>query len=149
MRSEDLEAVLDLETLCHQNPWSRGMFLDELANDVSFIDLLWVREMLAGFHCYWSFGGEMHILNLVTAPGFRRQGLARLLLADAIGRQRHRGLERVFLEVRTGNGPAIALYRSHGFDLIGLRKRYYPDGEDALVMALEGERLKEFGRSKK
>jgi ribosomal-protein-alanine N-acetyltransferase len=40
-----------------------------------------------------------------------------------------------FLEVRTDNETAIALYRKHGFEIIGLRKRYYqPSGADAHTM---------------
>jgi ribosomal-protein-alanine N-acetyltransferase len=39
------------------------------------------------------------------------------------------------LEVRRGNAPAIALYRSRGYREVGVRPRYYAeDGEDALVM---------------
>ncbi len=40
----------------------------------------------------------------------------------------------LFLEVRVGNAAAIALYRAFAFEQVTIRKRYYPDGEDALVM---------------
>ncbi|MEZ4598928.1 MAG: ribosomal protein S18-alanine N-acetyltransferase [Syntrophotaleaceae bacterium] len=146
MKPCDLEQVLDLEKVCHRNPWSRQIFEEELANELSSIDLLWVGGLLAGLHCYWSFSGEMHILNLATAPVFRRQGLGRLLLAEGIKREIAKGLDRAFLEVRKGNEPAIALYRSFGFAVIGHRRKYYPDKEDALVMALEEKRLEEFVR---
>ncbi|NVN31455.1 ribosomal-protein-alanine acetyltransferase, partial [Endobacter medicaginis] len=43
---------------------------------------------------------------------------------------------RLFIEVAAGNGPAIALYRGCGFVEVGRRRRYYPDGDDALVMVL-------------
>jgi ribosomal-protein-alanine N-acetyltransferase len=46
----------------------------------------------------------------------------------------------VFLEVRTSNTPAIALYRSSGFVDLAVRRGYYParDGrEDALIMKRE------------
>ena len=48
--------------------------------------------------------------------------------------------ERIFLEVRPSNPPAIALYQSEGFNEVGRRPRYYPAAsgrEDALVMAME------------
>jgi ribosomal-protein-alanine N-acetyltransferase len=41
----------------------------------------------------------------------------------------------LFLEVRRSNTPAIRLYRSLGFYALGVRKKYYPDGEDAIEMA--------------
>lgn len=51
-----------------------------------------------------------------------------------------RGAQRVFLEVRPSNTPALALYHSEGFNEIGRRPRYYPAAqgrEDAVVMAIE------------
>lgn len=44
--------------------------------------------------------------------------------------------ELVLLEVRASNSPALALYTSLGFERVGLRKRYYSDGEDAVLMTL-------------
>jgi ribosomal-protein-alanine N-acetyltransferase len=139
MTEADMEQVLAVERRCHRHPWSRQLFADELANPVSTIDLLWMGETLAGFHCYWSLSGEMHILNVATAPDFRRRGVARFLLHQAFRRGLEQGMERVFLEVRRQNEPAIALYRSLGFSTIGCRRGYYADGEDALVMELKFE----------
>ena len=44
------------------------------------------------------------------------------------------GVTDITLEVRVSNDPAIALYRSFGFEEAGVRRRYYQDGEDALIM---------------
>jgi ribosomal-protein-alanine N-acetyltransferase len=139
MIEADMEAVLAVEKQCHRFSWSRQSFADELANPLSIIDLLWLGESLAGFHCYWFFSGEMHILNLATAPDFRRRGIGRRLLCHAMESVPTDELARVFLEVRRQNGPAIALYLSLGFVTVGCRPAYYTDGEDALIMELAGE----------
>ncbi|WP_254453743.1 hypothetical protein [Siccirubricoccus sp. G192] len=47
---------------------------------------------------------------------------------------RARGAAAMFLEVAAGNPAALALYRGLGFDRVGQRRRYYPDGSDALVL---------------
>ncbi len=138
MTAADLEPVLAVERLSHPHPWSRQLFIDELGNTLSRIDLLWVGPQLAGFHCYWLLSGELHILNLATAPAFRRQGVARSLLLHALRGATRSGLERAFLEVRSYNEAAIALYRSLGFVPMGIRRGYYADGEDALIMELAG-----------
>jgi len=44
------------------------------------------------------------------------------------------GLQRATLEVRVSNAAAIGLYHSKGFEDSGIRPKYYPDGEDALIM---------------
>lgn len=84
---------------------------------------------------------EGEILNLAVVPEARRQGLARALLEHGIALARELGNKKLFLEVATDNGPALALYRSSGFEEIGKRARYYgrSDGSrvDAIVMALE------------
>jgi ribosomal-protein-alanine N-acetyltransferase len=138
MTAADLEPVLAVERLCHSHPWSRQLFIEELGNTLSRIELLWIDRQLAGFHCYWLLSGELHILNLATAPAFRRRGVARRLLRHALGRAIRSGVERAFLEVRSYNEAAIALYRSLGFVSVGTRRGYYADGEDALIMELAG-----------
>lgn len=77
---------------------------------------------------------ETEILNVETLPSHRRQGLARSLLVDAFDWARQNNRQAVWLEVRVGNAAAITLYEKAGFIPVRLRKRYYADGEDALVM---------------
>jgi [ribosomal protein S18]-alanine N-acetyltransferase len=133
----DLAAILAVERSCYAQPWSEAQFRGEFANPHGRIDLLTLDGELAGFHCWWLLCGELHVLNLATAPRFRRRGVAARLLAAALDEAAGRGLERALLEVRAGNAAAIALYRRFGFRESGRRARYYPDGEDALLMVRE------------
>jgi [ribosomal protein S18]-alanine N-acetyltransferase len=77
---------------------------------------------------------EAEILNIETLASHRRQGLAQSLLAETFDWARKNQRKAVWLEVRTSNHAAIHLYRKTGFIQAGVRKRYYADGEDALVM---------------
>ncbi len=61
-------------------------------------------------------------------------------LRRRFGSRQDRGLESAWLEVRAGNVPAIGLYEQFGFIVNGQRKRYYKDGEDALLMMRTFER---------
>ncbi len=136
MTAADLVAVMTLERAGFSHPWSEKMFLDELNNPQARIDLLWCADRLAGYLCSWFVCGELHILNLVTAPSFRRRGVAGRLLDHAVGTFFGQDLERVLLEVRSSNRAAIALYENYGFRHDAVRRGYYPDGEDALLMSL-------------
>jgi ribosomal-protein-alanine N-acetyltransferase len=144
MTDEDLEQVLAVERLCHAFPWSTELFRRELDNPLSTVDLLWIREHLAGYLCSWFVSGELNILNVATAPVFRRRRVAGRLLHHVLDRSCRQGLEKAFLEVRLSNEGAIALYQAFGFRTIGRRSHYYPDGEDALVME-RGERQRAKG----
>lgn len=77
---------------------------------------------------------DAEILNIETLPSHRRQGLAQSLLVEAFDWARQNQRQVVWLEVRAGNDAAVSLYRKTGFVQISTRKRYYSDGEDALVM---------------
>jgi ribosomal-protein-alanine N-acetyltransferase len=78
---------------------------------------------------------EVHLLSLAVEREVRRRGMARALLAAALAAERSRGARLAHLEVRAGNGEALAFYASAGFRAVGRRRRYYPDGEDALLLA--------------
>lgn len=138
MTRADLDEVVAVERLCHTHPWSAELFLRELGNPLSSVDVLWFGEMLAGFLCSWMVSGELHIHNVATAPAFRRRGVAAALLRHAFERARRQGLESAYLEVRAGNAGAIALYQKFGFGIVSRRPRYYADGEDAVLMEWRG-----------
>jgi len=75
-----------------------------------------------------------HVVDLAVAPSARRRGIGRRLLDALTSQLRTRGARAITLEVRAGNLGALALYRGAGFVVEGRRPRYYPDGEDALLL---------------
>lgn len=134
MTRSDLDRVLLVEADCYPHPWTGEMFVAELDAPHGRIELCVDGEELAGFMVCWYLLGELHVLNVATAPRYRRRGIAAALLRRAFDRARTEGLEKAFLEVRKGNAGAIALYRRFGFEDVAVRPRYYSDGEDALIM---------------
>lgn len=139
MREVDLPAVMAIEQRAYAFPWTQGVFRDcLLAHHPSWV--LIEHDRIIGYAVLSVAADEAHVLNLCTAPEAQGRGHGRRLLRALLQLARGRGAQRVFLEVRPSNAPAIALYHDEGFNEIGRRPRYYPakDGrEDALVMALE------------
>lgn len=78
---------------------------------------------------------EAELLTIGVLPEARRQGIAIRLLTELTAAVVARGGVRLFLEVSIANTPALALYRTGDFVDVGRRRRYYPDGSDALIMA--------------
>lgn len=84
------------------------------------------RERLAGVIVVTFGPFDAEIEMIVVDRQWRRQGVGKRLVHQAIKRAQALSLERVLLEVREGNAGARALYRAIGFEEDGLRPRYYP-----------------------
>jgi ribosomal protein S18 acetylase RimI-like enzyme len=63
----------------------------------------------------WVNPGEYYLANTAVFPEFRRQGLGRLLLADAEIRARDNGCSRIALDVESENRDATRLHERAGF----------------------------------
>ena len=137
MREADLPRVMEIERAAFSHPWSEELVRRELGHEFSTV-LLAVDGAdggILGFAVVWLVHDELHVLNVAVAPEARRHGVARAILDQVEARGREQGARVSMLEVRRGNAPAIALYRSLGYREVGVRPRYYAeDGEDALVM---------------
>ena len=80
---------------------------------------------------------EAEILNLCIAPEKRRSGLAEALLNTAVAELRRTRVDRLFLEVRESNTPAISFYEKHQFRETGRRPGYYRDPDEAAVLMMK------------
>jgi len=136
MASVDLPRIDELEHKLFADPWPRGSFLDALADPRAVCLVAERGEGVAGYLVATALPPVAELQNLGTAPEQQRAGVARALVDALIDTCRARGVRELALEVRVSNGAAQALYRSHGFQLVGLRRGYYrrPE-EDALLMA--------------
>jgi len=143
----DLGVLCELETRCFANPWTPAQLRAEMG-EPGRGGILILRAPLEeragsrGLVAYCSFrlvADEFHLHNLAVSPDFRGQGLGRRLLRLALGLGGRRGAAKAHLEVRRSNSPAIALYTSEGFEVVGARRGYYrlPE-EDALLMSKGG-----------
>ncbi len=77
---------------------------------------------------------EAEVLTIAVRPASRRVGAGAALLGALMAEAARRGAAEVFLEVAEGNVAARALYTRSGMTEVGRRRRYYPDGADALVL---------------
>ena len=138
MSAPDLDDVMLTETRGYAFPWTRGIFEDCLRSGYECRVLL-LDGRVAGHGVISAAAGEAHLLNVCVRREHRGQGLGRLFVRYLLGRASVLGATTLFLEVRPSNRSAVALYRSIGFDEVGLRKDYYPSStgrEDALVFAM-------------
>jgi [ribosomal protein S18]-alanine N-acetyltransferase len=140
MHLAQIDAVLAIEVDAYTFPWSRGNFVDSLVAGYPADVLCADGGELLGYYVAMIGSQEMHLLNLTVARAHQRRGFGRLMLEAVIERAHSAGVHALWLEVRTSNQQARALYQSFGFDVVGVRRAYYPaplgQREDAAVMSL-------------
>jgi len=134
MRPEDLSQVIEIENLSFSSPWSHSSFLQELNNPISCTLVAESEGQVTGYLCCWYVADEVHTLNLAVHPDYRRLGIARRLMEEVLLKAGAEGIKTVSLEVRRSNLSAVSLYHHLGFCQIGVRRRYYDNEEDALLM---------------
>ena len=103
-------------------------------------ELGWVIEengKIAGFLVARAVVAEAEILNLCVTPERRRSGLAEALLCEAVAELRRSRVDRLFLEVRESNTPAVCFYEKHNFRETGRRPGYYRDPTEAAVLMMK------------
>ncbi len=147
MEAGDIEEILDIETQSFSSPWTKAMFRQEL--DLEWSKVFLVKKSvgrlkeIVGYICFWLIIDEVHILNLATHPDCRRNGIATSLINSCLKSSILAGAKDITLEVRKSNLPAISLYRQFGFEVKGIRARYYSDNrEDAIIMWLDLNRYR-------
>ena len=135
----DLDAVLAIELKSFSTPWTDNMFLSEMRQGPGS-QLLVARPekrptTIAGYVGYRAVLDEMHIMIVAVAPAWRRRGIARRMLTQAMEQARQADCERAILEVRASNVGAQQLYYRLGFAPVGVRPKYYTrPSEDALIL---------------
>ena len=110
--------------------WDALAFASQLGLPGSF----GLIDQAGGFILARVAADEAEVLTLAVAPQSRRRGIGRALVAEAMVRGAARGAGAMFLEVARSNAAALALYGAAGFEPVGERRRYYPNGEDAMVL---------------
>lgn len=139
-RQDDLEAVLEIQNTIRTIAGWRGRDYERLAADPQGMILVAESEArmlpeIVGFSAFYRIEEESELWNVAVLQSHRRQGIARALLREGCRRLADSGVRRVLLEVRESNLPAVELYYSLGFELLGRRKEYYLNPkEDALVL---------------
>ena len=148
MHIGDLDTIMQIEPTIYSHPWTRGNFSDSLNSGYS----AWIlkdtvmeeKAEIIGYALMMMVMDEAHLLNLSVAKHRQKQGLGRYLLEHMMTIAKRHKAANMFLEVRTSNISAIALYENIGFCEMAVRRGYYPADqkvfktgrEDAVLMGL-------------
>ena len=135
MCASDVPQVAALEAETFSRPWDEAALLAELENPLSRWLVAAEGERVLGYVGAQTAFEDADILNLCVAPGARGRGIGRALMRALETLLAGQGAERLTLEVRASNAPAVGLYTALGYAKVGLRRGYYErPREDALIL---------------
>jgi ribosomal-protein-alanine N-acetyltransferase len=145
MSEHDLLEVVEIEEQSGLSRWGWAAYYAELQSGNR--ELMLVARVtrsstvestpIAGYIVARDTAGELHINNVAVRSEYRRRGIGAAMLERVLHEARRRKVNTAFLEVRSANHAAQALYEKCGFRAIAQRANYYSEPrEDAVVMSL-------------
>ena len=138
MEVRDLDEVQRMEAASSPTPWSKQVFLEEMAHPYGSCFVMTSKEPSAphviGFICFRNMGEESELLNICVHPGHRHVGVGRELMEFYTSHSMQQGMKSFHLEVSRANPTALRLYRSFSYLPVGMRPKFYRGEFDAVRM---------------
>jgi len=134
-RPADAPEIARLESEIFSDPWSEGDVTSYICRETAMCFTATDESGVVGYIIGTKIPPEGEIYRIAVRSDKRQRGIGYRLLSYALKTELGEGVETVFLEVRSKNIPAIALYKAYGFSECGKRKNYYQNpSDDAVVM---------------
>lgn len=137
MLISDLDNISETLTTCFDDFWNYNILKSELENNNSQYIVAKLGENIVGFAGIIDTLDQMEITNIVVRKDMRHKGIGNTLLNELIKISIKNNKNTIFLEVNSNNLFAIKLYEKNGFKKVGLRKNYYNNTDDAILMNLK------------
>lgn len=130
---KNVDDVISIQNNLNIHILSKENILNDL-NNSNFKCLMAIyKEEIIGYISF-SHIFDIEIESIIVKSSYQRQGIGTLLLKYVFNFSKENKINNVFLEVRKSNLTAISLYKKMGFKIISIRKKYYENTEDALIL---------------
>ena len=132
----DVEDVVAISKDAFKDGWNAQMLLDGIESGNLFGTICKIGNKTIAFITYSTNEEFAELNDIFVVQEYRKNGIASVLLQGLFDNLKGK-TKKIFLEVREGNAPAISLYNKFGFTKVNVRRKYYADGENALVLVRE------------
>lgn len=137
MTEYDLSLIKDILIDDFDDFWTYDVLQEELNNPNSEYFVAKLENNILGFAGIWKAVDDVHITDIVVKKSNRQTGIGSKLLEKLIQTAKNQIFKAITLEVNEHNLPAINLYLKYGFKNVGLRKKYYNNKDNAIIMTKE------------
>ena len=139
MTIADIDAIIEIQNGVFSDAWNKDMMRSAFATN-RFFGFCVQDGDVVGYVSLSQNYDDADLETIFLSPKYRGKGISNILMQSAIDECEKKGLKGIFLEVKPSNAFAISLYEKFGFSKISVRKKYYSDGEDCIVMKKELEK---------
>lgn len=137
MTSKDIEIITPNFQTEFDEFWNINNLKSDFENSNSTYYIAKLDGEIVGFAGFLKICDEANLMNIVTKISKRHLGIGKKLLESIIEEAKKQNLKTITLEVNDKNIYAINLYeRKFNFKRIGLRKKYYNNTDDAILMSM-------------
>lgn len=136
MNLQDLENIKGCLLTDFDNFWSYNILKRELENGKSKYFVAKQENEIVGFAGILLIIDQVNIMNIVVKKDKRNFGIGSSLLEEIIRYSKIHNATSITLEVNEKNILAIKLYKKYGFKQVGLRRKYYNNEDNAILMDL-------------
>ncbi len=136
MTNEDIENITPIFKSDFDEFWNINNLKNDFANSNSRYFVAKLDDEIVGFAGILKICDEANIMNIATKVNKRHLGIGTKLLEALISSAKELKCTSITLEVNEHNIYAINLYKKFNFNRIGLRKKYYNNTDDAIIMSI-------------
>jgi len=136
MTMKDFELMKDNFNKDFDDFWNVNILKQELENPNSKYIVVKENENIFGFAGILITPSDSEIMNIVVRKDCRNQGIGTMLIQKLINMSKESNMDILTLEVNETNLFAIRLYEKCGFKKVGIRRNYYNNQFDAIIMNL-------------
>ena len=137
LSKEDINCILELFSSDFEDGWNKNQLSSSFDSGLFLCLGAFEQDKLVGVICATKSFESADIESVVVKKEFRNKGIASLLLKELFTLLEKENITKILLEVRESNISAISLYKKHNFNQISVRKKYYDNGENALIFIRE------------
>ena len=135
--NQDIDEVYKIEKKSFKNPWKKSQFSSySMRSSHSMSSIYLLKTKVIGYLMAESLLDEVHIHNIVVKKQHRNSNIGKKMITHLISQCQEHYKKKICLEVNCSNIPALRLYGYLGFKKVGVRRGYYQDGMDAILMDL-------------
>ncbi|NLC94124.1 MAG: ribosomal protein S18-alanine N-acetyltransferase [Bacilli bacterium] len=131
----DFNEIMEIEEKAFAYPYPIDLFIFDFEHHpYSEYYKLMLDDQIIGYCGLWIIFEDVQITTIAVHPDYQGKGYGDKMMEFIINYVKELGCRNITLEVRVSNNKAINFYKKHQFEIVGLRKQYYENGEDAYLM---------------